>query len=89
MDLSTYLRAERGRTQRLAVALQVSGSLVAQWNNGKPIAPRRCPAIEVATGGAVRRWDLRPNDWWEIWPELIGLAEAPSRQRTATEAVIE
>ncbi|MDB5975187.1 MAG: hypothetical protein JWR07_1947 [Nevskia sp.] len=24
------------------------------------------------------RWDLRPNDWYLIWPELIGVEGAPS-----------
>ncbi|MNF93491.1 hypothetical protein D3C84_761700 [compost metagenome] len=26
--------------------------------------------IEHATGGAVTRKDLRPDDWAKIWPEL-------------------
>lgn len=34
-------------------------------------------AIELETSGAVRRWDLRPNDWHRIWPELIGQPGAP------------
>lgn len=25
----------------------------------------------------VRRWDLRPDDWHRIWPELIGAEGAP------------
>ncbi len=31
-----------------------------------------CVAIEKATGGAVSRKDLRPDDWHLIWPELEG-----------------
>lgn len=34
-------------------------------------------------------WDLRPNDWHQIWPELIGAdgaPEAPVTAATATEA---
>lgn len=27
---------------------------------------------------AVRRWELRPDDWYRIWPELIGAEGAPS-----------
>lgn len=38
----------------------------------------RCYPIERHTGGAVRRWDLRPTDWWEIWPELIKAKGAPA-----------
>lgn len=34
-------------------------------------------AIEKATDGAVRRWDLRPDDWHRIWPELIDAVGAP------------
>jgi len=30
-----------------------------------------CVAIERATGGVVTRKDLRPDDWWKIWPELV------------------
>jgi DNA-binding transcriptional regulator YdaS (Cro superfamily) len=33
-----------------------------------------CVAIEQATEGAVTRRDLRPDDWFLIWPEL---AERP------------
>lgn len=54
--------------------------MVSQWSGGedpKPIPVDRCVAIERATGGAVRRWDLRPGDWHEHWPELIGMEGAP------------
>ncbi|EPM0510238.1 TPA: helix-turn-helix domain-containing protein [Pseudomonas putida] len=27
-------------------------------------------SIELATGGAVTRRELRPDDWSRIWPEL-------------------
>lgn len=76
MDLRTYC-SPRGRTKQLACTLQVSASLVTQWCGGKPVAAERCYAIEQATGGAVRRWDLRPNDWWSIWPELVKAKGAP------------
>lgn len=33
--------------------------------------------IEQATAGAVRRQDLRPNDWRDIWPELKDAEGAP------------
>jgi DNA-binding transcriptional regulator YdaS (Cro superfamily) len=78
MKLQTYLVEKRGRTQELAKALTVTGSLVTQWASGKPVAAERCPQIEQATGGAVRRWDLRPDDWHRIWPELVGTDGAPA-----------
>ena len=34
------------------------------------LPPEHCVSIEQATGGAVTRRDLRPNDWQAIWPEL-------------------
>lgn len=34
-------------------------------------------ALERETAGAVRRWDLRPDDWHLIWPELIDTSGAP------------
>jgi len=58
--------------------------------------PDKCVAIEVATGGVVNRRDLRPNDWWKIWPELAdgvarpcdeagGLAGGSQKQMQARE----
>lgn len=78
MNLSTWLTATRGRTRALAETLGVSGSLVTQWAGGKPVAAERCVPIEDATERAVRRWDLRPDDWHRIWPELIGADGAPA-----------
>lgn len=78
MELSAYVRARRGRVAELAQALNVSGSLVTQWAGGtKPITIGRCLQVERATGGAVRRWHLRPHDWHEIWPELVGTEGSP------------
>ena len=54
---------------------------VRQWQHGyanRSPSPENCVSIEQATGGNVRRWDLRPSDWWLIWPELIGAEGAPS-----------
>ncbi|MHB0920618.1 MAG: YdaS family helix-turn-helix protein [Thiomonas delicata] len=57
-----------------------------QWIKGlRPVPPRRCYAIESAL--AVRRWDLRPDDWHLIWPELVGTEGAPSIATSASGAV--
>lgn len=78
MQLDTWLAAERGRTQWLAGQLMLSASLVTHWSaRRKAVSAERCVPIERATGGAVRRWDLRPDDWHRIWPELIGAEGAP------------
>lgn len=52
----------------------------------RKLAPENCVAIERATAGAVRRWDLRPADWHRIWPELIGAEGAPAVPQPATAA---
>jgi len=60
-----------GGTAALARILGRSASEISQWISGnRPIPLIAAPAIEKATNGAVRRQDLRPNDWWKIWPEL-------------------
>ena len=41
-----------------------------EWKRRGSIPIERCAAIERATGGAVTRKDLRPDDWARIWPEL-------------------
>lgn len=52
--------------------------MLSQWASGaRPIPIERCANIEAATDKAVMRWDLRPDDWHVIWPELIGTEGAP------------
>ena len=36
-----------------------------------------CADIERESSGAVRRWDLRHDDWRRIWPELLEHPDAP------------
>lgn len=73
MDLKTYLSSlERGGASKLAEAIGVSASFLSQMAAGSSaISPARCVSIEKATGGTVSRRDLRPDDWQDIWPELI------------------
>lgn len=44
---------------------------------GQTLGAATCVAIEVATRRHVMRWDLRPDDWHLIWPELVGTKGAP------------
>lgn len=44
----------------------------------RPCSPVLCVQIEAAASGAVMRWELRPDDWHLIWPELIDTAGAPT-----------
>ena len=66
-----------GNQARLAQMLGVKPPTVQQWRDGtRPVPIERCVDIERLTFGAVTRRDLRPNDWWLIWPELV-TAEHP------------
>jgi DNA-binding transcriptional regulator YdaS (Cro superfamily) len=67
-----------GGRPALARLLGVSPQAVAFWIAGHRVPDAStCVRIEQATEREVRRWDLRPDDWWEIWPELIGTDGAP------------
>lgn len=64
---------------KLAALLGVGQSVVSNWRSrGGDVPIQHCAAIEALTDGAVRRWDLRPEDWHRIWPELIGTAGSPA-----------
>lgn len=86
MQLRTYLNsAPRGTAVELARAVEVSPVMVTQWANGvKAVPTERCLAIERATGGKVTRADLRPSDFWLIWPDLP--APKHSKRKAATAA---
>lgn len=61
----------------LAKRLGVSAQRLSNWlDRGVPLD--FCPVIEQATSGAVMRWDLRPDDWHRIWPELRRRKDAPA-----------
>lgn len=78
MKLSMYLSAERGRTAAVAREVGIAPAYLSQIANGtRPVPAEHCAALERATGGKVRRWDLRPEDWHRIWPELQGTEGAP------------
>jgi DNA-binding transcriptional regulator YdaS (Cro superfamily) len=63
---------------RIGVRDPRNAVLIYLWANGtRPVPLDRCVQIEVATGGVVRRWDLRPDDWSAHWPELVGVDGAP------------
>lgn len=75
----------RGGAVKVAAALGISVQRLCNWmDRGVPL--EMCAAVEMALGGAVRRWDLRPHDWHLIWPELIGAEGAPAAPTTASPA---
>lgn len=86
MNLREYIQANRGKGTELAAALGISPSFLSQISSGhRQTSPRLCVQIELATAGAVRRWDLRPDDWHRIWPELVGVEGAPAVPAQAKE----
>lgn len=55
-----------GTQAALARFLGVKPPTVSQWiNEQRPVPPRFCIPIEEATGGAVTRYDLRPDIFGE------------------------
>jgi DNA-binding transcriptional regulator YdaS (Cro superfamily) len=64
-----------GSPTKTAIALGVSLQAVCFWRDGeREVNPKVCVMIEQLTNGKVTRKDLRPNDWKQIWPELIEAA---------------
>ena len=86
MKLDEYLKQGVMTAAALAAAIGAKSTMqVRQWQHGyakrKP-GPAYCIAIERATGGAVTRKDLRPDDYGDIWPELVdtkGASAAPEK----------
>ena len=74
-----------GGVPTMASLLGVSTKAVYFWRDGRRKVPvDKMAQIERLTGRLVRRWDLRPDDWHRIWPELIGAPGAPEpRQEVA------
>ena len=82
MNLNDYFRSPRAKSvTELRIAIGVKGDAqIRQWQHGYAArlpSPENCVAIEQATDSRVMRWDLRPEDWARIWPELIGSCGAP------------
>jgi DNA-binding transcriptional regulator YdaS (Cro superfamily) len=71
-DTSAIDRAIRacGSVAALADRIGVTASLPSMWKARGRVPSDHCAAIEQATGGAVTRRELRPDDWQRIWPEL-------------------
>jgi DNA-binding transcriptional regulator YdaS (Cro superfamily) len=71
MNLKQYIQLNRGEGKRLAQVLAIDKSYLSQMvSNDRPISPERCVAIERETNRLVTRQELRPEDYWLIWPDL-------------------
>lgn len=59
-----------GGQSALASSIHGTPQLVNNWvRRGILVPVEYCAKVEKATG--VTRRDLRPDDWWLIWPELV------------------
>jgi DNA-binding transcriptional regulator YdaS (Cro superfamily) len=75
--------AKVGGPTAVARLLGITPAAITFWRrSGVPI--ERCVSIERATKGQLMRWDLRPTDWPDIWPELIGRPDAPPVPSTSS-----
>ena len=89
MNLQSYFATAAGLSVaelRRAIGAK-SDAQIRQWQHrygDREPDPANCVAIERATKGMVTRIDLRPDDWYRIWPELA--AAHPDRvPKTAPE----
>lgn len=55
----------------------LSKQTINEWPR-KGIPVPYCAGVEEECEREFRRWDFRPDDWWLIWPELIGSTGAPA-----------
>ena len=62
----------------LAAKVNVSEPYLYQCLTGrKAMNAAEAVRVEMESGGVVKRWHLRTEDWHLIWPELIGADGAP------------
>lgn len=75
-----------GSQKSLATQIGVVQSAVANWlKRGSTVPSEYCLQIERATKGAVTRQELRPDDFWRIWPDLAHLTPAAKLALPATD----
>lgn len=82
MDLDAFFKLPGAPSMvDFAVVCDCNPDQLRQWRYGhanRRPGPQRCVVIEEKSDQKVRRWDLRPDDWHLIWPEL---REAPGAPR--------
>lgn len=79
MELKLCLQTRRGAAVELGRLLGVPAAMVHQWAAGRrPVTARYVPRVVQFFDGAVREWELRPDDWHLIWPDLRDDPAAPS-----------
>jgi DNA-binding transcriptional regulator YdaS (Cro superfamily) len=88
MKLSEWLKLERGNTSRLARGINAHQPDVVRWakepdeHDFRACPPAKCLAIENYTEKLVTRKELRPDDYWTIWPDIEPPQEILIEQQT-------
>lgn len=85
MKFKTYFFS-LSKSERKLFAEQV-GTSVGHLNNFSygytTLSPVTCAAIEKKTDGAITRKDLRPEDFWKIWPDLERDSKVEKKKKVA------
>ena len=86
MTIDEYLNRQEGETAAaLAARLRVPPPVLSRWRSGnRPVPAGWCPDIELATGGAVRCEDLRPDIDWAVVRGVACQPPAPISSRGDT-----
>ncbi len=72
MKLIDYIRCPENSASAFAARVGIAPAFLYQIAHGKRKASAALArAMEAAADGAVTRRDLRPDDWGDIWPELV------------------
>ena len=67
-----------GGWPRVSAVTGASQSAPFMWRKRQRVPPEYCAPLEQATERQVMRWELRPEDWHRIWPELRAVEGAPA-----------
>lgn len=81
--MAKHLTPEDRRRLADIVGVHEATLYQAVTGKGRGFSPAECVRIERESNHELRRWDLRPNDWHLIWPELVGVRGSPSLPGTA------
>lgn len=67
-----------GGTFVVAKSVRCRPASVSEWRvTGIPESRRIELGARIEKVGGPARWQQRPHDWFEIWPELVGVDGVP------------
>lgn len=58
------------------------GYLRKACSKGEQLREKVCALVETHSAGAVKRAELRPEDWMDIWPELRAVPANTTKETT-------